>query len=192
VVTGSVDVTLADYSITKPKVANILSINDRGSVEWQLFFVRSASDEASITTTSTVSTTPTTVDGSAAPASPAQIKVGQSEYGQILVDELGRTLYMFGPDTPGKSTCFDDCITGWPAVATRGTPLAGPGVDARSLSALTRPDGTQQVQYHGMPLYLCGSELPGAADCQGTDDVWFVVSPGGDPILDVEPPTSQP
>jgi hypothetical protein len=42
-----------------------------------------------------------------------------------------------------------------------------------------------------MPLYLgSGDEQPGIINCQGADDVWFVVSPSGVPILDIVPTTS--
>jgi predicted lipoprotein with Yx(FWY)xxD motif/polyisoprenoid-binding protein YceI len=189
VVTGSAEITLADFGIAKPQVANILSIADRGTVEWQLFLVRSSpAGQAAVPTSVSTATPPT----GSAPGSrvPAHINVAQSAYGSILVDELGRTLYMYGSDTPGSSVCFDDCLVVWPALETVGAPIAGPGVDAHALSTFVRPDGTTQVQYQGMPLYRGNGEQPGEIKCQGAYDVWFVVSPAGVPILDIAPVTT--
>ncbi|MGH8978664.1 MAG: hypothetical protein ACRDV7_11355, partial [Acidimicrobiia bacterium] len=44
---------------------------------------------------------------SEAPAAggPVTVMVAESEFGPILVDSEGRTLYMFKPDTAGESTC---------------------------------------------------------------------------------------
>ena len=33
--------------------------------------------------------------------------VAESDFGPILVDAEGKTLYMFKPDTAGESTCYD-------------------------------------------------------------------------------------
>jgi predicted lipoprotein with Yx(FWY)xxD motif/polyisoprenoid-binding protein YceI len=192
VVTGSIELTLSDYGISKPQVANILSIADRGTVEWQLFFTRSSSSDAAAPSSSTPATASTTAHSTDPSTTPTRIDVANSAYGPILVDQLGRALYMFGSDTPGVSACTDDdCVGGWPVVATVGPAIAGPGIDARALSTFKRPDGTTQVQYQGMPLYRCsGDEKPGEVTCQGAIDVWFVVSPSGVPILDVTPPST--
>ena len=41
VITGSAPVVLADYAITKPQAAVVLSIEDQGALEFQLFLERS-------------------------------------------------------------------------------------------------------------------------------------------------------
>jgi polyisoprenoid-binding protein YceI len=41
VVTGSLPITFADYSITKPNSFAVLSIEDTGTMEFQLFFTKS-------------------------------------------------------------------------------------------------------------------------------------------------------
>ena len=69
----------------------------------------------------------------------------------FLVDDQGRSLYVFASDTPnsGTSACTGDCIAEWPAVVTTGSATAGEGVDAAMLGTITRDDGTTQVTYNG-------------------------------------------
>jgi predicted lipoprotein with Yx(FWY)xxD motif len=111
------------------------------------------------------------------------VQAGSSELGDILVDADGRTLYLFENDTDGKSTCYDDCATNWPALIAEGDPVAGDGVDASQLGTTERTDGTQQVTYAGQPLYhFAGDEAPGDTNGQEIGDVWYVVSPDGSPV----------
>ncbi|MEU6603279.1 hypothetical protein [Streptomyces flaveolus] len=70
-------------------------------------------------------------------AAPVSVKVGDSEYGRILVDQSGRTLYTFTKDKAGVSNCGKDCIAVWPAV-TSPAPKAGAGAQ-KSLSLFGRP-----------------------------------------------------
>jgi predicted lipoprotein with Yx(FWY)xxD motif len=48
--------------------------------------------------------------------------------GKVLVDSRGRTLYVFGRDSGGRSACAAECTTAWPPLRANGTPLAGPGL----------------------------------------------------------------
>ena len=81
-----------------------------------------------------------------------------ADFGPILVDGEGISLYLFMADTQnsGASTCGDDdgCAEEWPPLVTDGDPVAGEGVDAAMLGTITRDDGTTQVTYNGWPLYL--------------------------------------
>ena len=121
----------------------------------------------------------------------ATINVSEStEFGSILVDGDGMSLYLFMADTQnsGTSTCGDDdgCATEWPPLVTEGDPVAGEGVDAALLGTITRDDGTTQVTYNGWPLYLfAGDSAPGDTVGQGIDEfggLWFLVSPTGEAI----------
>jgi predicted lipoprotein with Yx(FWY)xxD motif len=120
-----------------------------------------------------------TVAGSSAMAS--AIEVASTDLGEILVDGEGNTLYLFTPDAQGDSTCYDDCEVNWPPLADGAE--AGSGLDAGLLGSTTRTDGSSQVTYNGWPLYyFAGDTAPGDTNGQGINDVWFVVSPAGEPI----------
>lgn len=103
----------------------------------------------------------------------------------FLVDNQGRTLYLFSNDTQnsGASACAGDCLAAWPPVIVTGTPTPGIGVDAALLGAITRDDGTMQATYNGWPLYYySGDTAPGQMAGQGMEGVWFLVSGTGTAI----------
>jgi predicted lipoprotein with Yx(FWY)xxD motif len=123
---------------------------------------------------------------SAAPTeepAPATIQSGETDLGTIVTDAEGLTLYMFGADQNGKSTCYDDCAATWPALTVDGEPVAGDGIDASLLGTTERDDGATQVTYGGLPLYHFASDAePGDTNGQGIGDIWYVISPEGEAI----------
>jgi predicted lipoprotein with Yx(FWY)xxD motif len=147
-----------------------------------------------------VSTEPAATDTQAAADTPtvgvpvtggATVSVSEStDFGSILVDGEGMSLYLFMADTQdsGTSTCGDDdgCATEWPPLITDGDPVAGEGVDAALLGTITRDDGSTQVTYNGWPLYLFEEDTAaGDTNGQGIDEfggLWFLVSPTGEAI----------
>ena len=107
-----------------------------------------------------------------------------SQYGSILVDQNGMTLYMFTNDTQGAGTsaCSGACAALWPALSAS-TPTAGTGVDASKLGTITLSDGTTQVTYNGWPLYLYAKDSKaGDTTGQGFKSIWYVIAPSGDPV----------
>jgi len=107
-----------------------------------------------------------------------------SDFGEIVVDAEGRTLYLFDPDEGGKSTCYDDCEASWPPLLVDGSP-SGDGVDASLLGTTERKDGSTQVTLDGWPLYyFAGDAAPGDTNGQGVGEVWHVVAPDGTAITD--------
>ena len=147
------------------------------------------------TDTASVATDTATVDETATVSVPvtgeATVNVSETtDFGTILVDGEGMSLYVFMADTQdsGTSTCGDDdgCATDWPPLTTDGSPVAGEGVDAKLLGTITRDDGTTQVTYNGWPLYLFSEdEAAGDTNGQGIDEfggLWFLVSPAGEAI----------
>ncbi|MGA8016779.1 MAG: hypothetical protein WCB85_12760 [Candidatus Dormiibacterota bacterium] len=68
-----------------------------------------------------------------------------------------------------QADCQSYCALIWQPVLTSGPPEAGPGVDQHALGTIVRPNGTQQVTYHGKPLYLFIKDayIPGVTGTQG-------------------------
>lgn len=116
-------------------------------------------------------------------AEESTVTVGDSDLGEIVVDGEGATLYVFLADQGGESTCYDDCEANWPPLTVDGEPVAGEGVDGSLLGTAPREDGSSQVTLDGQPLYyFAADEAVGDTNGQGVGDVWFVVSPDGEPI----------
>lgn len=116
------------------------------------------------------------------------ISVASSDFGEALVEEDGRSVYMFVPDREenGTPTCYDDCAQAWPAL--EGPVNAGEGVDESLLGTVERTDGTMQATYNDLPLYyFSGDSAAGDVNGQGLFDVWWLVDASGAPIED--PPT---
>ncbi|MHB8575440.1 MAG: COG4315 family predicted lipoprotein [Dehalococcoidia bacterium] len=99
--------------------------------------------------------------------------------GIILVNHDGYTLYMRTDDMPGTSICNGPCADVWPPLQppSDGNLSLNAGVNG-SLDVFTRDDGTQQVEYDGMPLYTFANDMnPGDTNGQGIDNVWFAAVP---------------
>ena len=103
--------------------------------------------------------------------------------GQALVDEDGKTLYLWEADKNGKSTCTGPCAAAWPPVTTSGAPQAGSGVNQSLLGTVKRDDGPEQVTYNGHPLYyFVGDTAAGMAKGQGSKAFgadWYVLNAKG-------------
>ena len=111
--------------------------------------------------------------------------VGHAEFGSILADASGRSLYLFTPDELNVSTCTGDCALAWPPLLTVNDPRAEGTVVgvAAWLNTITRPDGSRQVTHNGIPLYyFARDDKPGDTNGQTVGDVWFVVSIFGEAI----------
>ena len=101
--------------------------------------------------------------------------------GAILTDAAGMTLYLFTPDTmAGESACADDCAVNWPPLAPADDMALPEGVPGE-LGTIDRADGTQQVTYNDIPLYLyVADRAAGDVNGEGVGGVWFVVHPGAE------------
>ena len=130
--------------------------------------------------TTPAATVPAATTPAAAASGPATIQIGSTSLGMVLTDAQGRTLYMFVPDKAGASTCYGQCATAWPPVLTTGAPVAGTGLDTSLLGTTTRTDGTVQVTYNKLPLYLFANDAAaGDVNGQGVKSVWFVMDATG-------------
>jgi predicted lipoprotein with Yx(FWY)xxD motif len=114
-----------------------------------------------------------------------RIKVRGSEYGEILVDARGRTLYLLDSETNGRSECYGDCARAWPPLLTAGAPRARGHAKQGLLGRTTRRGGGRQVTYRGHPLYRYAPEGPREILCQDVFEfggTWLVVKPSGKPV----------
>jgi predicted lipoprotein with Yx(FWY)xxD motif len=101
-------------------------------------------------------------------------------YGEILVGPEDMTLYVFGNDSPGETTCYDSCAENWPplTVDEDEDPELAAGVSG-TLDVVERTDGEMQVTYNDMPLYYyAADDSPGDTNGQGVGDNWYVVPVG--------------
>jgi predicted lipoprotein with Yx(FWY)xxD motif len=124
--------------------------------------------------------------GSGGSASALTVKTASSPLGTILVDQDGKTLYLFEADHGPVSTCSGGCATVWPAATTSGSPTAGAGASAGMLGTTKRADGTMQATYGGHPLYwYAGDTKAGDTNGEGLTDfggAWYAVSPAGQAV----------
>jgi predicted lipoprotein with Yx(FWY)xxD motif len=146
----------------------------------------------------------------AAPSGPATVSTEtKAPFGKVLVVGSGPyadcSLYLLTSDqlhtlTGSHYACSDtpNAIPGsppcdtvlWPALLTKGAPIAGPGIKANLLGTVTRTDlpdlpAVQQVTYAGQPLYrFVFDDTPG--DTQGANlfdpvtsptGIWYLVDP---------------
>ena len=101
-----------------------------------------------------------------------------AEFGHVLTDADGMTLYVFSNDEPGTSACYGGCAEAWPPLVVESdsvpvAPLAVPG----SFGTTERDDGSLQVTYNGWPLYgWVRDEAPGDTTGQAVNDVWWVAN----------------
>ncbi|MCB9208069.1 MAG: T9SS type A sorting domain-containing protein [Ignavibacteriales bacterium] len=100
-----------------------------------------------------------------------------SEYGEILTDLGGYTLYYFVNDAFDASVCFDQCETNWP-VYYKENILPGDGLNQDDFASITRLDGSKQTTYKGWPLYYFFNDTsPGDVNGENINGVWFVAKP---------------
>jgi predicted lipoprotein with Yx(FWY)xxD motif len=111
------------------------------------------------------------------------VKTRTTQYGQILVDAQGRTLYLFEKDNGMSSSCSGSCASYWPPVPVKGQPQASGGAMASSIAVITRSGGRKQLSYDGHPLYyFVGDRKAGQTSGQGLDQFgakWYVLDSGG-------------
>ena len=116
----------------------------------------------------------------------ARVGVGKSSLGRIVVDDKGRTLYLFEKDETRRSTCYGQCAKYWPPLVTRGKPVAKAGAKQSLLGMTRRADGSRQVTYAGHPLYRFVEDTKrGQTKGEGSQAFgagWDAVSPAGKKI----------
>jgi predicted lipoprotein with Yx(FWY)xxD motif len=111
--------------------------------------------------------------------------------GSILVDDRGKTLYMFEADKGTQSACYGRCAVFWPPAFAYGVPVAGDGTQASLLGAADRTDGTTMLTYGGYPLYgFLPDTQPGDMKGQGSPAFgapWWVLAPATGKVITTKP-----
>jgi predicted lipoprotein with Yx(FWY)xxD motif len=165
------------YYYVNDKAAGDTTGQEVGNV-W--YVVSPAGDKVEAAATPMAATSPTPE----AATTGAMVKVtDKTGLGQFLVDDQGRTLYIFLKDSKDTTTCYDACAKNWPPLMTTGAPMAETGITATLLGMITRTDGTSQVTYNGWPLYyFANDKAAGDTNGQGVGGNWYVISPAGDKV----------
>lgn len=134
-------------------------------------------------TETTASPSETVVPDEPAPAA-AELALGDSSLGQIVVDGQGLTVYYYDADTAnsGVSACTGGCLQNWPIVTSATDTPVVDGVTG-TVGTIPTPEGGFQITINGMPVYLyAGDSAPGDVNGQGAGGVWWVVAPNGDKV----------
>ena len=100
--------------------------------------------------------------------------------GKVVVSSTGRTLYHYTDETAGKIDCSGGCAQLWPPLVVKAgvKPVAGAGITASKLGVRKRPDGTMQVTYGGLGLYMySGDHKAGDVKGEGVESAWYAISP---------------
>lgn len=168
------------YYYVKDQKAGDTTGQDVGKV----WYVLSPGGEKIETTATAANPTSAPTAGPTAAATGTLVKLAKDDkLGSFLVDEQGKTLYLFTKDEKNISNCYDNCEAAWPVLFTTGAPRAGDGVNASLLGTTTRKDGKTQVTYNGWPLYYyVKDQKAGDTTGQGVGGVWFLISPGGEKV----------
>ncbi len=109
----------------------------------------------------------------------AEVKLtNNSNYGMILTDGTGRTLYFFTNDKDTvTSSCNGGCATIWPAFYADSLTI-GTGLNPEDFGKITRSDSSLQITYKGWPLYYySGDNSAGEVNGEAFKGVWYVAKP---------------
>ncbi|GAA1561768.1 hypothetical protein [Kribbella lupini] len=118
-------------------------------------------------------------------AAPKLATADVANFGKVVVDGNGRTLYVFDNDkaSPSMSTCDGECAALWPPVKAGTTAPQLDGINASLVGTVTRTDGSKQLTLAGLPLYQYAPDTkPGDAKGQGVLGTWWVVGANGQKI----------
>lgn len=117
-----------------------------------------------------VPTTSRTIDGDEALVASGATLAGANS--TVRVNRDGHTLYFFGNDAAGRSSCNDACADSWPPL------YADVGASARGrYSLITRDDGTTQWAYDGKALYFWQGDNAAGEFSGATVNNWNVARP---------------
>ncbi|GAA4988692.1 hypothetical protein GCM10023205_69610 [Yinghuangia aomiensis] len=127
-----------------------------------------------------------------AATSAAGLHTANSQYGEILVNGSGRTLYLLTADAGTTSNCYGECASIWPPDTQVNAPASGQA-DASKVGSTPRNDSSSQVTYNGHPVYTYAQDAkPGDVNGQGLNTfggTWWVLDAHGNPVTTVPSPS---
>ncbi len=102
----------------------------------------------------------------------------RAKLGDVITAD-GMTVYLYTKDIPRQTVCYDICAMNWPPLLITHTPTLSHTFPGNSFGSVTRKDGTRQLTYENLPLYLYIEDPPGTdqANGQDVDHEWFIVKP---------------
>lgn len=114
-----------------------------------------------------------------------------SDFGSVVVDQVGFTLYHFDKDkkNSGKSACYGKCEKVWPPYLTLAKPEVIVRAKASLLGTLKRKDGTIQITYGGWPMYTLKGDPTARIGGVGREDFggkWYPVRINGEPVYNAD------
>jgi predicted lipoprotein with Yx(FWY)xxD motif len=125
-----------------------------------------------------VSAVPRPAHGADTPAH-LRITTHHSSLGRVVAAAHGRTVYLFGKDTPKHSACTKSCTDVWERVTSEHAATAGAHISAKHLRRIKH----DQVTYYGHPLYYYVGDTKagqtGGEDLLEFGAYWYVVTPKG-------------
>ena len=101
---------------------------------------------------------------------------GGPETGFVMTDHRGFAVYGTIAETPDVLVCIDECTDVWLPLEPRGNSVHE-RLDPEKFGTFERPDGTQQVTYNNIPLYLwTGDSDVGVTGGAGVAGTWFALT----------------
>ena len=102
----------------------------------------------------------------------------RAKLGDVITAD-GMTVYIYTKDIPRQTVCYDICAMNWPPLLITHTPTLSHTFPGNSFGSVTRKDGTRQLTYKNLPLYLYIEDPPGTDQTNGqdVDHEWFIVKP---------------
>lgn len=99
------------------------------------------------------------------------------DFGPMLVNKSGMTLYFNSEDGNMESNCSGECAAEYIPFSSESLTI-GSYISKTALAVFTRSDGSSQVSFNGKPLYTFSGDIS-AGDVNGVteDGVWFIARP---------------
>jgi predicted lipoprotein with Yx(FWY)xxD motif len=180
--TLSVGVLVGEIACTKEAIVKSVRAIVLAPVVVSVLLAAGCGSSSSSSSSSTAARSSAAPSSAASTATPVAITTKHDKLGTILAAGPKRlTVYMFGADKTGSSSCSGSCTSVWPPVT--GKPTASGQAVSASLGTITRTDGTIQATYKGHPLYYFVKDKDdGDTYGQGVNGFgasWFALTPSG-------------
>ena len=99
------------------------------------------------------------------------------DFGKILTNSDGKSLYFFSKDTKDTSECLDGCLNIWPVFYVENI-TADNGLEVADFATIIRTDGVKQTTYKGWPLYYFSNDtIAGDTNGDKVNDIWYIAKP---------------